>query len=834
MEKFPGAKCDECPLAPRKFVGPAGDPSKCKYALIGEAPGTMEVRKGVPFVGQTGQLLDSFLKRVGIDREDCYITNALKCQIATKKHKDQIQQAIRCCRPALELELLNVTGKARFCSMGAIAKDALFPSISGGILGARGWKTLFDQDTLVTIHPAYILYNPNQAPMLLKDLIRLRRGKQPPISVVYEVLDTYEKLALFVERLRVGHEGEYVAFDIETDQVDYQRDRLLCVSFSPTEGHAYIIPDSLLYEDNKTFVTTGATRKQVKDFLGSLRYLLGECWAPDERTVRLLTELFSLPVKWVGHNAKFDLKFIRGQLGVETARVDFDTIIAHYALDERKGGHGLKALADDYFDAGDYEADLFQYIAKKSGRYSMIPRPVLYQYNAYDTEYTLRLAKLFERQLKKHGLYEQPFLFPLMRAVPMLLNAELVGVNVDWEEADRIDYEMIEPKLTQLTADLRRIADNPELNPRSSVQINNILYDDLNFPIIHVRTRAAGKQLHERSSQRAVIDGWMKMWERGQLQEHVNEEGYEFLEKLFEYRHVAKMRSSYVRKWHRYRGVDDRVHTSYMLRGTVTGRLSAADPPMQTIPSKVTEDPLSMAVANMHCAPEGYKFLYADYSQCELHVAACLSNDPWMLRTLREGKDYHTEVAVAAFGPDFTRDERQACKRLTFGWLFGGNAEEIALDALQFEGPVAKRFANEWDERFKGMTRWREKQAALMRKQGYVESVLGRRRRYLYLSDKNIGKACRVATNMPIQSAASDMNLISAIRLYEIYKDNPDVNVILLIHDSIVLEVREDLLDEVRETMEHVMKEVPKKYFPQLEFKADTKVSDYLGILTGG
>jgi DNA polymerase-1 len=504
--------------------------------------------------------------------------------------------------------------------------------------------------------------------------------------------------------------------------------------------------------------------------------------------------------------------------------------VAHYTLDERKGGHKLKPLADDYFDSGDYEAELFNYIAKKSGRFSRIPRHVLYRYNAMDTELTLRLAHTLEAELKEQGLYNRPFLFPMMAAVPMLLDAELYGVGIDWEEADRIDVEEIKPELQVVAGKLREISGRPDLNPLSSKRVNDILYDEMNFPIIEVRTRAAGKRIKKRSSQIAVMDGWAKMWEQGKL--HVSKRAWEFAQTLRYYRHVRKMQGSYVRKWQNFRGTDDRVHTYYMLRGTVTGRLVATDPPLQTIPSKV-HDKWGPLIANMHVPEPGWKYLYADYSQGELMIAACYSGDEFMIRSFQKGDaDYHSEVAVAAFGPNFTKDERQACKKLTFGWLFGGNVYEIAMNALQFEGPVAERFAHEWDDLFKGVIAWRERQGELMLEQGYVQSVFGRRRRYLLLTSRNVGKAKRVAINAPIQSALSDLNLISATRLHEIYKSTDYAKVVLLIHDSLIMEVRDDKVEEVKAVMHEIMIDTPRKVFPQVPFRADVKIGERLGDLT--
>ncbi len=815
--------CSQCPYRDRPKVPPEGDPSTAKYVLIGEAPAYDEVRKGRPFIGKTGRLLMAFLQRMGIQREECYLTNALKCSLP--KGKRGYENALAVCRHNLAEELKQINPDAQIAIMGGIAKEAIWPYDKAGMLASRGWRRLGNRWVYLMVHPAFYNYNPDEAPMFLTDLKRLKRGKLEAPSVAPVIIGSYKELVdlLYLMARIPRDERDFVAFDLETDQVDFQRDRILCMSISFEYGTAYIIPDSLLYEDGNIFYTGNWTKQVRERFLDDLRYYTGKYLRPDEKTVRLLYQLFAIPgYRWVGHNAKFDLRFLIGQLGVDNAHVDFDTIVAHYTLDERKGGHALKPLADDYFDSGDYEAELFEYISKKSARYSRVPRHVLYQYNAMDTELTLRLAYALERDLKRKGLYERPFMFPMMEALPMLLNAELEGMAIDWSGLDKMEKEEIEPELDRLRTKLREISGHPDLNPLSSQKVNNIVYDELKFPIIEVRTRAAGKRIKARSSQQAVMDGWAKMYERGELD--VSEIAWSFIETLREYRHVRKMQGSYVRKWRRYRGTDSRVHTSFLLRGTVTGRLSAKDPPMQTIPSKITEK-WGLMVSGAHIARPGYKLLYADYSQAELMVAACLAQDQFMLQAFRkEGADYHSEVALAAYGPNYTKDDRQACKRLTFGWLYGGNVYEIAMNALQFEGPVAERFAKEWDELFKTTVEWRANQAKLMLRQGYIESPFGRRRRQLLLTRENVGKAQRIAMNAPIQSTVSDLNLISATRLYRRYIDDPEVNVILLIHDSIVMEVIEHKVGSVKQVMHDTMVGTGEEFFPDVKFKADVKV----------
>ena len=884
MSNLIGAKCEVCPFKGKRVLS-EGNPETCKYVLMGEAPGRLEVVTGKPFVGDTGKLLDAFLSQIGLTlhSEDFYLMNAISCAVSSKS---KTEQAVHACAGRVQAELDLINEEAIIVVMGKNARESLYPGEQGGILGSRGWREWQGRNIYITVHPSFFLFNPDEAPMMVKDIKRFVRGRQPqigPFEIAYLipipssntftkvsgedyeeaeaaraydeaakerfgdfaflnfpakkleyvgiVLDTHEKLDWFISKLHAipMEDRDFLAFDLETDQVDFQRDRILCMSISLKEGEAYIIPDSLLYLDRMEFVTTNWSKPKWKKFMGDRRYQTGSYLRPDPKTVSAIRELFAIPkYRWTGQNSKFDMRFLHNY-GIVNVHTEFDTIVAHYTLDERMGGHALKPLSDDYFDVGNYEGELFNYIDKKSAHYSQIPRRVLYKYNFMDTECTLRLARELEKELLADDLYERPFMYPMMAALPMLVAAEIEGVTVDWDEVDRIEYEELQPALLLIEEELREISGRPDLNPLSSVRINEVLYDELGLPIVEARTRAGGHKVTGRSSQSAIMDVWKQMYEQGKL--HVSEEAWHFVEKLREYRHLRKLLGSYIQKWRNYRGTDNHVHTSFLLRGTVTGRLSSRDPPMQTIPSKVT-DKWGPMVANIHKPEPGWALMYADFSQAELMAIASLSNDQFMINAFqKEGVDYHSEVSMAAFG-DLTKDHRVASKRLTFGWAYGGNVKEIAIQALQVDNNLAEKFAKDWDERFQGVVKWRQSQGELMVSQGYVASVFGRRRRQLLLLPKNLGKAKRMAVNAPVQSAISDLNLLSAVRLYQRFKDTDYAKVILLIHDSLILTVRDDMVEEVKQIMHDTMLAVPKEVFPRIPFKAEVKVGYRLGDLT--
>jgi len=246
-------RCEKCPFRNQKRVPSSGDIRKAKYILVGEAPGRNEVVKMEPFVGETGTLLQAFFDRVDLDLhgEDFYLMNALSCQV---RRKPSIPQAVACCRQRVINEILEADPRqTTLVVMGKVARDTLFPKETGGILGSRGWRKLGKFNVYVMAHPSYYLYNPDEAPMLAKDVSRIKRGRLPQIGpfelttdvplgpsefitvklppYAYDrdstyratILDTHEKLKWFIRELNEVplSSRDLISFDLETDQVDF-------------------------------------------------------------------------------------------------------------------------------------------------------------------------------------------------------------------------------------------------------------------------------------------------------------------------------------------------------------------------------------------------------------------------------------------------------------------------------------------------------------------------------------------------------------------------------------------------------------------------------------
>ena len=415
-----GARCEACPL--KDAPGPVLEPSnsQAKYIIVGEAPGYEESRRLLPFVGPSGQLLNAMLQEVGLSRSDVHCTNTALCQPSEGAPS---QAAIECCRPRLQHELVEHY-QSGIISMGAVARDALLGGPRPkGILATRGeWLGVSGYEAeyfLNTIHPAYVLRNPDAARDLLFDL---RKAQQPYVHVSKPEVVVCDDPPDFKS-------GE-VVFDLETVGLDYQQDRIICLAlgFSVEPTKVYIIPGDKL--------------------------TLWPCWS------NLLT---------VAHNGKFDQKFLKHQLGWNV-NLDFDTMLAHYTLDERKTGHGLKELARVYLNAPDYEAEIRPYVGKDGGM-GNVPLDKLYEYAAWDIVYTQRLAAILKAELIDQNLLDWPFRQVIMPFANAAVDMELAGMKVDLpnvSKATQLFDEKLSALQVEISNEVNRLTSRFESNSRTN------------------------------------------------------------------------------------------------------------------------------------------------------------------------------------------------------------------------------------------------------------------------------------------------------------------------------------------------------------------------------
>jgi len=792
MNKAPFADCEACPLRDKeKFVRGAG-PHIADMVFIGESPGAHEENQGIPFVGDSGMFLKNTLRQLGVDPDRCYFTNALLCRPPGGEKEEIANAAADRCRQRLLEELADVHCKSgRYVVLGGIAARVLVGA--GKITTIRGRWFPFGMGgvgakILPTWHPAYILRKPNEGMDWVLDMEKAVKG--PPhnwderqVSPDWEVLGTEND----VHRVLGGVNGVRIAYDFETSQNLWFRDRPMLLALAWDETCGYVIPG--YHPEAPHNLLEESTRVQQE---------LRELWGRNT---------------FVGHNVKFDQHFGLN-IGVDmSVNCCMDTMIAHYCLDERRGTHGLKDLARLYLDAPDYEDEVTQYLPRRSAQWTCIPFMKLAQYAVWDVVNTLELAGVLEQDLRAQGLWEMPFMGLLMPAVQSMFKVERIGMAVDLDYLETAQQQLLAEE-EDFTNQLREMCGHPEFNPRSPMQVARVIYDEMGlerpgserWDLWKGRTKVGPNSTSKGALERfAIKDG-----------NEVIGYNVEFLDVLFRYRRADKILSSYINNLIDYCDEGGRVHPVVYLHGTETGRISIREPALQTIPRETT-DKYGELIRNAFVAPPGKVIVICDYSQAELRVFAALTEDPWWIRVYQEGRDIHSEVSLEFYGPEYKKEDRMIVKRFNFGYIYGGGF--TILHDSQIPEAAAKRFMAEYKKLMAVAHRWRESQKKVMRSECEVKSPFGRVRRFPVLTPTNVLDAEHAAINFPVQGAASDLNLMAAMELQGMGYD-----VLLTIHDSILVEVEEKGAEWHMEKIRQVMEDVGNKYFPQVPWKADPEI----------
>lgn len=779
-------KCRSCRLQERNHKcvpGHGPPPHAAKAVVVGEAPGRDEVTERKPFVGISGQLLRAALRAFGLHPDDdVYLTNVVKCRPPGNRLQDS---EVAACKQDLRGELLPfVEGGVPLLLVGNTAAEVVIGSIFESSMRGR-WQ--MNDKVLPTWHPAFILREPVRFWEFYFAVRKIARGRVPPLEPDYRVVEYPDQLIEAWIDLTQAPDAT-LCFDLETEQaVPYWKHDILSMAIA--------------YEDDKAIVLT-------EEILHSTE---GR---------EFLTDLFELPrLKFVGQKVKFDLRYLKHDLHIHNAHAEYDTMLAHWVLYE-DASHGLKEMANDYFDAPAYDEALDRYINRNTNNWRGVPPEVLYHYNALDVCYNLKLWNELSKELHEDGLFEKPFLFPIMASQPPLLKAELAGMPVDEERLVQVSREL-EQYAYELHMTLEDMA-GVEFNPRSWMQVSPIMYDHYNAPKVRGRGFKVGstcKQARARILQqidpKSELATWLKLY--GQ------------------YRSVVKLKSTYVDGVLDDIAPDGRVHADTKVHGARTGRMAVGDPPLHSIPhpgrNKPDEPDWGIKIRSCFVAPPGHTFIMADYSQAELRVVACMSQDPFMIEAYRQGKDLHSEAARFVYGEDFTPRHRQICKSVNFSQVYGGSPESVAQEA-DMDMEAIRHLSARYHELYSRMYQWRDDQFDKLREQGYIETCTGRRRRFPVITRSNLDDARKAAVNSPVQGSASELTLISFIRMDEWLRENHlegKAWLVLTVHDSIEVIAKEDYAKAVANQLSRIMERTGKQYFPEVPWKVDVEMGPSWG-----
>ncbi|MEE3652104.1 MULTISPECIES: DNA polymerase I [unclassified Brenneria] len=567
----------------------------------------------------------------------------------------------------------------------------------------------------------------------------------------------------WVERIK---KADVFAFDTETDGLDTLTANLIGMSFAVTPGEAAYLPLAHDYLD----APEQLDRAQV---LALFKPLL-----EDETLLK------------VGQNLKFD-KGVMKRYDIELRGIAFDTMLESYVLDSVAGRHDMDSLAERHLG---HKTITFEEIAGKGKNQLTFNQIALEQagpYAAEDADVTLYLHQKMWAKLQQHAELRKVFQDIDMPLVPVLSRMERGGVLIDPAILAEHSKELT-LRLGELETQAYELA-GEEFNLSSTKQLQGILYEKQKLPILKKTPKGAPSTNEEVLAELAL--------------------DYPLPKLILEYRGLAKLKSTYTDKLPlMINPATKRVHTSYHQAVTATGRLSSSDPNLQNIPVRNDE---GRRIRQAFIAPKGYSIVAADYSQIELRIMAHLSGDKGLLRAFSEGLDIHRATAAEVFGlalDKVTSEQRRSAKAINFGLIYGMSAFGLSRQ-LNIPRSESQKYMNLYFERYPGVHDYMERTRQQAAEQGYVSTLDGRR---LYLPDINSRNAMarkgaeRAAINAPMQGTAADIIKKAMIAIDGwLQQDKPLVNMIMQVHDELVFEIHDSVLEEskrkIRELMEGCM-----------------------------
>jgi len=575
---------------------------------------------------------------------------------------------------------------------------------------------------------------------------------QPPDAAELEVetVATRKALAALLETLE---SAELIAFDTETTSLEPLDADLVGFAFSVEPGKAYYVPVGHLDQD-----TEFDRDEAVKALAGVLE---------DAERPKL------------AQHTKYDLNVLR-RAGVKLAGIGHDTMLESYCYNATATRHDLDSLATRYLGR---QTTSFEQVAGKGKQqltFDQVPVARAADYAGEDAEVCLALhQKLWPEVSQNEGLrrvYEE-LEIPL---IGVLARMEARGVLVDESQLAAQSAEIAE-KLQALEQQSWEAAGG-EFNLGSPKQLQEILFERLEIPVVRKTPKGQPSTAED------------------VLQELAAEHALPAL--ILEHRGLSKLKSTYTdRLPEKIREDTGRVHTHYHQATTATGRLSSTDPNLQNIPIRTEE---GRRIRKAFVAPAGWCIVAADYSQVELRIMAHMSGDEGLLKAFADGEDIHRATAAEVFGvaiDQVSGEQRRSAKAINFGLMYGMSAWGLARQ-LETDRTTAGEYIDTYFARYPGVRAFMDSTRKLAKKQGFVETLAGRRLWLPEINSRNRQRqqaAERAAINAPLQGTAADIIKRAMIDVdHWIASEGVDARLVMQVHDELVLEVRNEALDDVR------------------------------------
>jgi len=779
------SRCETCKLYKQcktHFVKPRGNLENPNIIIIGESPGRTEDFEGKPFVGKSGKLLEEVFRLFNKKFEEvCYITNVVKCCPyadpfnPNKGVRPPTDKEIECCLPYLLEELEKFKGKdVVIMPLGNTALKGL--GIRGKITELVGKELEWNGFKVIpNFHPAAVLRNP--------------KWKQKFISVFGKVIDNRQmewenlikplqpKKAINFLQKKLEEKPEWFCFDIETNGLDPFKDEIIMLTFSfPDDPYGYVVP---LYQKDPLPGDNYDIFNVVVDNISKQKVL--------QLTKQLLE---TIPV--IGHNIKFDLKFMVTKTGLDLSKVkvkDDTLFLAHFVFNKVQLGETLqlkdiavKVLGlDGRWDEEVKEYLKSRYRLKKDRHYGNIPTSLLIKYAGFDVLFTKEIYLVLSERVKVFNCDE--IREALNKATIMIAESEIKGVKVDKQVRDFLDYkyqseiEKAERELQELPKikewkELRRVS---WFNPSSQKHQKEVAFKVYQLPVVETTQKG------QPSLGKNAINTYLSS-----LPEDSEEK--RFIELFYRIKLFKKLKSTYINGF--ISSIDElgMYHPEFNIAGTITGRWSSG---FHTVASK--SDIKRMFVSRWK--DKGGLIVSFDYSQLEVRVAASLANETKLIDAYKQGIDVHKRTASMIFNKpmeEITKQERKIAKTVVFGILYGKTAKSLAEDFN-----ISLEEAEKWVENLYGgytnLRKWIENQHRFVLANGFVVTAFNRviPVPMAFESDKwKKEEAKRKAVNYPVQSSASDLTTTSAVRLWENMKKLNLKSVLIgTVHDAIVIDV---------------------------------------------
>ena len=560
----------------------------------------------------------------------------------------------------------------------------------------------------------------------------------------------------------------YVAIDTETDGLDAVSCRLVGISLATRPGHACYIPLAHGIGEGLALADDVPSQLAEADVLARLKPLL-----QDASIMKIL------------QNAKFDLQVL-GQRKIEVHPVE-DTMLMSYALAAGQRGHGMDELSELYLGHKPISIKEFLGTGKSQITFDQVPLEKATPYAAEDADITFRLWQMMRPELVRDRVVSvyQTTEKPL---VPVIVDMEKNGICVDHNVLSRLSGEFAQ-KMAAMEEDIYKFA-GETFNIASPKQLGDILFDKMGLP--------GGKKTKTGA------------WGTGaDVLEGLAAEGHDLAAQVLEWRGLAKLKSTYTDALPEFINPETgRIHTSYSLASTTTGRLASSDPNLQNIPIR-TED--GRRIRTAFVAEKGNLLVSADYSQIELRLLAHIADIDSLRQAFADGQDIHAMTASEMFGvplADMTAETRRRAKAINFGIIYGISAFGLA-NQLGISRGEASDYIKAYFEKFPGIKDYMEAVKQEAHAQGYVSTLFGRRI-YLREIDSKIPArrafAERAAINAPIQGSAADIIRRAMIAMPPVLKKkSPKSRMLLQVHDELIFEAPESETDKLMQNVREVM-----------------------------